>query len=96
MSSIHSIVKIHLIFFFFSENRGAFCYDIVLDEKLKDWQPSEKDLIYFTKVARSIISKNLKFERLEVTPQTAFHIFADDRFVITMNSAIFHVVVTAL
>jgi len=61
------------------ENPGAFCYDVVLDEQLREWEPSEKDLIFFTKVARSIISENSKFERLEITSDIALKMFENDR-----------------
>ncbi|CAK8692513.1 unnamed protein product [Clavelina lepadiformis] len=63
-----------------SVNRGAFCYDVITEESLRDWKPQERDLIFLTKIARSIISKNLKFERLEVDRESAIKMFNNNRF----------------
>ena len=62
-------------------NRGAFCYDVITEESLRDWKPQERDLIFLTKIARSIISKNLKFERLEVDRESAIKMFNNNRSV---------------
>lgn len=63
-----------------SVESGAFCYDIELDESLNDWQPTQENLVYITKVARSIISNKKKFERLQVDTSFARKLFQDDKY----------------
>ncbi|XP_069801318.1 large ribosomal subunit protein mL39 [Dendropsophus ebraccatus] len=54
---------------------GAFCYDVVLDERLDDWNPTKENLHSFTKDALKLISKDLPFECLEVEEKVAREIF---------------------
>nr|CAB3263975.1 39S ribosomal protein L39, mitochondrial [Phallusia mammillata] len=63
-----------------SEKSGAFCCDIVLDEAVKDWKVTEESLVYLTKLARGIISKQLKFEPLLVEPEFAMEMFHKDNY----------------
>lgn len=54
---------------------GAFCYDVVLDNRLDDWNPTKENLHSFTKDALKLISKDLPFECLEVEEKVAREIF---------------------
>merc|ERR1712168_440350 len=54
-----------------SVDSGAFCYDVKMAPSAHSWAPTNEDLIYLTKVARSIISNNKKFERMEVEKEFA-------------------------
>ncbi|KAM4045286.1 large ribosomal subunit protein mL39 [Anomaloglossus baeobatrachus] len=54
---------------------GAFCYDVVLDGRLDDWNPTTENLHSFTKDALQLISKDLPFECLEVEEKVGREIF---------------------
>ncbi|KAM3933996.1 large ribosomal subunit protein mL39 [Leptodactylus fuscus] len=54
---------------------GAFCYDVVLDGRLDDWNPTKENLHSFTKDALKLISRDLPFECLEVEEKVAREIF---------------------
>ncbi|CAN2387629.1 ribosomal protein L39 [Pristimantis euphronides] len=54
---------------------GAFCYDVVLDNRLDEWNPTKENLHSFTKEAFKLISKDLPFECLEVEEKVAREIF---------------------
>uniref|UniRef100_F6SNK4 Large ribosomal subunit protein mL39 n=1 Tax=Ciona intestinalis TaxID=7719 RepID=F6SNK4_CIOIN len=61
-----------------SVKSGAFCYDLLLDPGMRDWEAREEDLVFMSKVARRIISKNLKFEKLEMEAGIATEIFQEE------------------
>ncbi|XP_072288324.1 large ribosomal subunit protein mL39 isoform X2 [Pyxicephalus adspersus] len=54
---------------------GAFCYDVVLDPKLDEWQPTKENLHSFTRDALKLIRQDLPFECLEVEEKVARDIF---------------------
>ncbi|XP_078089163.1 large ribosomal subunit protein mL39 [Mustelus asterias] len=58
---------------------GAFCYDVILDERLDDWTPSVENLHSLTKEGHRLIHKDLPFESLEVAPKVAVEIFAENK-----------------
>ncbi|KAL2087818.1 hypothetical protein ACEWY4_016646 [Coilia grayii] len=59
---------------------GAFVCDVVLDQQLDSWTPSEEALRSFTRDAQQLIHKDLPWEPLEVAPSVALDIFAHSRF----------------
>uniref|UniRef100_H2YQ00 TGS domain-containing protein n=1 Tax=Ciona savignyi TaxID=51511 RepID=H2YQ00_CIOSA len=61
-----------------SVENGAFCCDLILDPKMRGWKVKEEDLLFLSKVARRIVSKNLKFERLDVETELARDVFKHD------------------
>ncbi|XP_077198564.1 large ribosomal subunit protein mL39 isoform X2 [Paroedura picta] len=54
---------------------GAFCYDVILDNRLNDWKPTEENLRSFTKDVHQLIHKDLPFEMLDVDVKVALEIF---------------------
>uniref|UniRef100_V9KZ56 Large ribosomal subunit protein mL39 n=1 Tax=Callorhinchus milii TaxID=7868 RepID=V9KZ56_CALMI len=58
---------------------GAFCYDIVLDERLDDWKPSVENLRSLTTEAHRLIHKDSPFESLEVVPKVAQEMFQENQ-----------------
>ncbi|XP_069492492.1 large ribosomal subunit protein mL39 [Ambystoma mexicanum] len=63
---------------------GAFCYDVVLDNRLDDWKPTEGNLQSFTKDAMQLIHKDLPFEPLEVDAKLALDMFQHNKLKSTM------------
>uniref|UniRef100_A0A452UH44 Large ribosomal subunit protein mL39 n=1 Tax=Ursus maritimus TaxID=29073 RepID=A0A452UH44_URSMA len=59
---------------------GAFCYDVVLDERLDEWMPTKENLRSLTKDAHSLIYKDLPFETLEVEAKVALEIFQHNKY----------------
>lgn len=59
---------------------GAFCYDVMMAEDAADWTPNNQDLIYLTKVARSIVDGKKTFERLLVERDFVMEMFKDDPY----------------
>ena len=47
-------------------------------DDVADWKPDNQDLIYLTKVARSIVDGRRKFERLQVGKDVVREMFKDD------------------
>ena len=62
-----------------SIKRGSFVYDAALT-KLTDWVPTDSEMMALTSVFWKIKSKNLKFERLQVSCDLAKEIFASNPF----------------
>jgi len=58
---------------------GAFCYDVKLPDSFQDWNPNQDDLIFLTKVARSVIAEQNDFHRLDVDVSFSRKLFQDDR-----------------
>ncbi|XP_039912982.1 large ribosomal subunit protein mL39 isoform X2 [Hirundo rustica] len=54
---------------------GAFCYDVVLDNKLNDWKPTNDDFCSLTRDARKLIHQDLPFETLCVEAKVAHEMF---------------------
>ncbi|XP_078491674.1 large ribosomal subunit protein mL39 [Ciona intestinalis] len=73
-----------------SVKSGAFCYDLLLDPGMRDWEAKEEDLVFMSKVARRIISRNLKFEKLELEAGTALEIFQEDEQKMNTISELLH------
>ncbi|XP_075053217.1 large ribosomal subunit protein mL39 [Mixophyes fleayi] len=63
---------------------GAFCYDVVLDNRLDDWKPTKENLHSFTKDALRLISRDLPFECLEVDEKVAREIFQHNPYKLIM------------
>uniref|UniRef100_A0A8C4UVM5 Mitochondrial ribosomal protein L39 n=1 Tax=Falco tinnunculus TaxID=100819 RepID=A0A8C4UVM5_FALTI len=59
---------------------GAFCYDVVLDNRLNDWKPTNDDFRSFTRDASKLIHKDLPFEMLHVEAKIAREMFQHNRF----------------
>lgn len=59
---------------------GAFCYDVILDERLDEWMPTKENLCSFTKDVRSLIYKDLPFETLDVNAKVALEIFQHNKY----------------
>ncbi|XP_064413196.1 39S ribosomal protein L39, mitochondrial isoform X2 [Latimeria chalumnae] len=62
---------------------GAFCYDVLLDNRLQDWKPTEENLRSLTKEAHSVIHRDLPFEPLEVDTQLALQMFQHNEYKVT-------------
>ncbi|XP_048349405.1 39S ribosomal protein L39, mitochondrial isoform X1 [Sphaerodactylus townsendi] len=63
---------------------GAFCYDVILDNRLNDWKTTEGNLRSFTKEAHKLIHKDLPFEILDVDVKVALEIFQHNPFKLDM------------
>ncbi|XP_029434499.1 39S ribosomal protein L39, mitochondrial isoform X2 [Rhinatrema bivittatum] len=63
---------------------GAFCYDVVLDEKLDGWSPSAENLHSLTRDAQKPYSQDLPFEPLEVKAKVAMEMFQHDKYKLAM------------
>ncbi|KAM4797391.1 large ribosomal subunit protein mL39 [Rhinophrynus dorsalis] len=63
---------------------GAFCYDVILDSRLDDWNPTQDNLHSLTKDALSLIHQDLPFESLEVEEKVAREIFQHNPFKLIM------------
>ncbi|XP_075398530.1 large ribosomal subunit protein mL39 [Tenrec ecaudatus] len=59
---------------------GAFCYDVVLDQRLDEWMPTKENLRSFTRDAQTLIYKDLPFETLEVDAKVALEIFRHNKY----------------
>ncbi|XP_012782044.2 LOW QUALITY PROTEIN: large ribosomal subunit protein mL39-like [Ochotona princeps] len=59
---------------------GAFCYDVILDERLDEWVPTKENLRSFTKDVHALIYKDLPFETLEVEAKVALEIFQNNKY----------------
>uniref|UniRef100_A0A8D0EDS9 Mitochondrial ribosomal protein L39 n=1 Tax=Salvator merianae TaxID=96440 RepID=A0A8D0EDS9_SALMN len=58
---------------------GAFCYDVILDNRLDDWKPAEENLRTLTQDAYKLIQKDLPFELLDVDAKVALQIFQHNK-----------------
>uniref|UniRef100_A0A8B9S0K9 Mitochondrial ribosomal protein L39 n=1 Tax=Accipiter nisus TaxID=211598 RepID=A0A8B9S0K9_9AVES len=58
---------------------GAFCYDVILDNKLNDWKPTNDNFRSLTRDARKLIDKDLPFETLHVEVKVAREMFQHNR-----------------
>ncbi|XP_028938689.1 39S ribosomal protein L39, mitochondrial [Ornithorhynchus anatinus] len=58
---------------------GAFCYDVVLDGRLRGWTPTREDLRSLSKEAHGLIRRDLPFETLDVDAKVALEMFEDNR-----------------
>ncbi|KAF6120408.1 mitochondrial ribosomal protein L39 [Phyllostomus discolor] len=63
---------------------GAFCYDVVLDQRLDEWVPTKENLRSLTKDAHVLIYKDLPFETLEVDAKVALEIFQHNKYKIDL------------
>ncbi|XP_045707329.1 39S ribosomal protein L39, mitochondrial [Phyllostomus hastatus] len=63
---------------------GAFCYDVVLDQRLDEWMPTKENLRSLTKDAHVLIYKDLPFETLEVDAKVALEIFQHNKYKIDL------------
>ncbi|XP_053773984.1 large ribosomal subunit protein mL39 isoform X2 [Desmodus rotundus] len=63
---------------------GAFCYDVVLDQRLDEWMPTKENLRSFTKDAHVLIYKDMPFETLDVDAKVALEIFQHNRYKIDL------------
>ncbi|XP_074156674.1 large ribosomal subunit protein mL39 [Sminthopsis crassicaudata] len=59
---------------------GAFCYDVLLDERLDEWIPTSEHLRSFTKDVRALINRDLPFETLDVDANCALKIFQHNKY----------------
>ncbi|XP_064921666.1 large ribosomal subunit protein mL39 isoform X2 [Columba livia] len=59
---------------------GAFCYDLILDNRLNDWKPTNDNFRSLTRDARKLINKDLPFETLHVEAKVAREMFQHNRF----------------
>ncbi|XP_015279885.1 PREDICTED: 39S ribosomal protein L39, mitochondrial-like [Gekko japonicus] len=59
---------------------GAFCYDVILDNRLNDWKPTKENLHSFTKEVHKLIHKDLPFEVLDVDIKVALKIFQHNQY----------------
>ncbi|XP_062982809.1 large ribosomal subunit protein mL39 [Elgaria multicarinata webbii] len=63
---------------------GAFCYDVILDNRLDDWKPTEESLHSLTKDVLKLIQKDLPFEMLDVDAKVALEVFQHNKFKLDM------------
>ncbi|XP_053792079.1 39S ribosomal protein L39, mitochondrial isoform X2 [Vidua chalybeata] len=54
---------------------GAFCCDVVLDNKLDDWKPTNDNFCSLTRDAKKLIHQDLPFETLHVEAKVAREMF---------------------
>ncbi|XP_061483877.1 large ribosomal subunit protein mL39 [Rhineura floridana] len=59
---------------------GAFCYDVILDNRLDDWKPTEESLRSLTKDVNTLIHKDFPFEMLNVDAKVALEIFQHNKY----------------
>uniref|UniRef100_A0A8C4N6A6 Large ribosomal subunit protein mL39 n=1 Tax=Eptatretus burgeri TaxID=7764 RepID=A0A8C4N6A6_EPTBU len=59
---------------------GAFCYDVILDQKLDNWKPSEAQFQALTRRAFALLGKNLPYEHLSLHPNLALQMFQENRY----------------
>ncbi|XP_074957717.1 large ribosomal subunit protein mL39 isoform X2 [Phalacrocorax aristotelis] len=59
---------------------GAFCYDVILDDRLNDWKPTNDNFRSLTRDARKLIHKDLPFETLHVEAKVAREMFQHNRY----------------
>ncbi|KAM6383748.1 large ribosomal subunit protein mL39 isoform 2-T2 [Alca torda] len=58
---------------------GAFCYDVILDNRLNDWKPTNDNFRSLTRDAGKLIHKDLPFETLHVEAKVAREMFQHNR-----------------
>ncbi|XP_035752310.1 39S ribosomal protein L39, mitochondrial [Egretta garzetta] len=58
---------------------GAFCYDVILDNRLNDWKPTNDNFRSLTRDAGKLIHKDLPFEMLRVEAKVAREMFQHNR-----------------
>ncbi|XP_035171411.1 39S ribosomal protein L39, mitochondrial [Oxyura jamaicensis] len=63
---------------------GAFCYDVILDNRLNDWQPTKDNFNSLTKDASKLIYKDLPFETLQVEAKVAREMFQHNKYKMEM------------
>lgn len=66
---------------------GSFVYDVAINLNSR-WQPSEKELMAFTKIMWQIKEASLPFERLEVDSETAKRMFPRNPFKLSQIDSI--------
>uniref|UniRef100_G1NNT5 Large ribosomal subunit protein mL39 n=1 Tax=Meleagris gallopavo TaxID=9103 RepID=G1NNT5_MELGA len=59
---------------------GAFCYDIILDNRLNDWKPTKDNFRSLTRDASKLIDKDLPFETLHVEAKVAREMFQNNKY----------------
>ncbi|XP_053164258.1 39S ribosomal protein L39, mitochondrial isoform X2 [Hemicordylus capensis] len=59
---------------------GAFCYDVLLDNRLDEWKPTEESFRSLTKEVHKLIHKDLPFEMLDVDAKVALEIFQHNKY----------------
>ncbi|XP_032909297.1 39S ribosomal protein L39, mitochondrial [Catharus ustulatus] len=63
---------------------GAFCYDVVLDNKLNDWKPTKDNFSSLTRDAKKLIHQDLPFETLHVEAKVAHEMFQHNKYKMEM------------
>ncbi|KAJ6662458.1 hypothetical protein lerEdw1_011871 [Lerista edwardsae] len=63
---------------------GAFCYDVLLDNRLDEWKPTEESLRSLTREVNRLIHKDLPFEMLEVDAKVAREIFQHNKYKLSL------------
>ncbi|XP_074758331.1 large ribosomal subunit protein mL39 isoform X5 [Athene noctua] len=63
---------------------GAFCYDVILDNRLNDWKPTNDSFRSLTRDATKLIHKDLPFETLHVEAKVAHEMFQHNRYKMEM------------
>ncbi|XP_074669953.1 large ribosomal subunit protein mL39 [Strix aluco] len=63
---------------------GAFCYDVILDNRLNDWTPTNDNFRSLTRDATKLIHKDLPFETLHVEAKVAHEMFQHNRYKMEM------------
>ncbi|KAI1242381.1 hypothetical protein IHE44_0005919 [Lamprotornis superbus] len=63
---------------------GAFCYDVVLDNKLDDWKPTKDNFCSLTRDAKKLIHQDLPFETLHVEAKVAREMFQHNTYKMEM------------
>uniref|UniRef100_A0A8V0Y7W5 Large ribosomal subunit protein mL39 n=1 Tax=Gallus gallus TaxID=9031 RepID=A0A8V0Y7W5_CHICK len=59
---------------------GAFCYDVILDNRLNDWKPAKDNFRSLTRDANKLIDKDLPFETLHVEAKVAREMFQHNKY----------------
>ncbi|XP_042666906.1 39S ribosomal protein L39, mitochondrial [Centrocercus urophasianus] len=63
---------------------GAFCYDVILDNRLNDWKPTKDNFRSLTRDASKLIDKDLPFETLHVEAKVAREMFQNNKYKMEM------------
>ncbi|XP_051635727.1 39S ribosomal protein L39, mitochondrial [Manacus candei] len=59
---------------------GAFCYDVLLDNRLNEWKPTNENFRSLTRDAKKLIYQDLPFETLLVEAKVAREMFQHNRY----------------
>ncbi|OXB58865.1 hypothetical protein ASZ78_017021 [Callipepla squamata] len=63
---------------------GAFCYDVILDNRLNEWKPTKDNFRSLTRDASKLIHKDLPFETLHVEAKVAREMFQHNKYKMEM------------